>query len=744
MKAHLLKALFLLSILFTGIHSTKAQCTDDASKLYFMTTFAEWSFPNHPICTSDSLKFRIALDIFEGLKSGSFEIRLNDITQITHVINFNLIDFTFDTIISLSIKGYSKPYDLKVINYYGCDSDTSHRVFGGGKGVDYFDLDLKSNLCLNEDFLMKKKGVERPLSFAVFVNNELKSLKEDTIQEVSWYPKWYSLSEPFEKGDSIRFVVDEGGIGCPTYYEKLFVFDKYRVLESPKISLSGDQPSTVGKGQVVNFTISLKDTLSTDKIYWQTGAFSKEYQKAFTINSEQIIRAIVVPECGLNDTATAYFDVYTKNVEGVIYNDANGNCVQDAGEEPLPHLLFKVNNQAQHLFTDNSGYYFASLPIGTHSLQFFDRSDYLIDSVCNTNFTINSGASNVQKPIGLQLKKISNVGINGGCTRVRPGMLVTTNVNLYNVGAFDEDAVVKLLPDTLLTLRSTSPEYDYMLGDTLVWEMSLMKNEFKKIILNFDVRLDLSIVNRSIHIYANIYTPNDAVLDNNERFISARITNSFDPNDKYLLPGEVFDSLSQKLTYRVRFQNTGTDTAFNIVVRDTMPAGLDLSTFELGAASHPFDFFIEDQNVLYWKFMNIQLPDSTIDEAGSHGYFYFTIEPSKNLALYDTVFNEADIYFDFNPPVITNNSMARYGEKVAVHLEPSIKVERIHLYPNPVVQQIRLEGNSVGGYDIIDAKGRMVQSGVAADNVIKVDQLPSGIYFLQLHDADRSIQFLKQ
>ena len=730
MKAHLLKALFLLSILFTGIHSTKAQCTEEV----YTPVFDE---EQHPSYCDDTLLFitvRPPFGVQQNKLPDSLLVIVNDVEYVFQYESNTWLWMSFPITLDM-------PIHVSLVNYRKCAiSDTTKRVFNSDVAINYYGIGFEDNNICKQ----KVAQIDYYLSnyFYLSVNGEVKI---DSDLERGEYNSLVKNID-FKLNDEIIFKIDEGGSGCPTIYTDTFTINSFSSSNNPKMEFIGDQPSKVGKGQIVNLTVNLKDTISTDKFYWYSiyEGPSEEYQKEFIINNKQTVQAIIVPKCGLNDTATANFDVYTKNVEGIIYDDANGNCVQDAGEEPLPHLLFKVNNQAQYLSTDNIGYYFASLPIGTHSLQFFDRSDYLIDSVCNTKFTINSGASNVQKPIGLQLKKISNVGINGGCTRVRPGMLVTTNVNLYNVGAFDEDAVVKLLPDTLLTLRSTSPEYDYMLGDTLVWEMSLMKNEFKKIILNFEVRLDLSIVNRNVKIYANIYTPNDAVLDNNERFISARITNSFDPNDKYLLPGEVFDSLSQKLTYRVRFQNTGTDTAFNIVVRDTMPAGLDLSTFELGAASHPFDFFIEDQNVLYWKFMNIQLPDSIIDEAGSHGYFYFTIEPSKNLALYDTVFNEADIYFDFNPPVITNNSMARYGEKVAVHLEPSIKVERIHLYPNPVVQQIRLEGNSVGGYDIIDAKGRMVQSGVAADNVIKVDQLPSGIYFLQLHDADRSIQFLKQ
>ena len=34
--------------------------------------------------------------------------------------------------------------------------------------------------------------------------------------------------------------------------------------------------------------------------------------------------------------------------------------------------------------------------------------------------------------------------------------------------------------------------------------------------------------------------------------------------------------------YKIRFQNTGTDTAFVVIIRDTIDAGLDLTTPRTG------------------------------------------------------------------------------------------------------------------------------------------------------------------
>jgi len=75
------------------------------------------------------------------------------------------------------------------------------------------------------------------------------------------------------------------------------------------------------------------------------------------------------------------------------------------------------------------------------------------------------------------------------------------------------------------------------------------------------------------------------------------------------------------LTYKIRFQNTGTDTAFNIVVLDTLSDLLDVSTFVPLVSSHPYALEIVDSNVLKYSFENIMLPDSNINEPGSHGLF---------------------------------------------------------------------------------------------------------------------------
>ncbi|MCH8330505.1 MAG: hypothetical protein IH946_03850, partial [Bacteroidetes bacterium] len=104
----------------------------------------------------------------------------------------------------------------------------------------------------------------------------------------------------------------------------------------------------------------------------------------------------------------------------------------------------------------------------------------------------------------------------------------------------------------------------------------------------------------------------------------------------------------------VNFQNTGTDTAFLVVIRDTLSQYVDPGTVVSGASSHPYDFRIYGQGILEWKFWNIDLPDSNTNEVLSHGFVKFKVSQQLNNPLGTLIKNHVGIWFDFNAPIQTN------------------------------------------------------------------------------------------
>ena len=144
------------------------------------------------------------------------------------------------------------------------------------------------------------------------------------------------------------------------------------------------------------------------------------------------------------------------------------------------------------------------------------------------------------------------------------------------------------------------------------------------------------------------------------------VLGSFDPNDKTGFPtglGEAHTIYpNQGLQYLIRFQNTGNDTAFKVVVRDTLDIDLNIFSVVTGAASHPYTFRIYGQRILEWTFDDILLPDSNVNEPASNGFITFQVGQNVDLINGTQITNEADIYFDFNDPVVTNQTLHTINE----------------------------------------------------------------------------------
>jgi len=159
--------------------------------------------------------------------------------------------------------------------------------------------------------------------------------------------------------------------------------------------------------------------------------------------------------------------------------------------------------------------------------------------------------------------------------------------------------------------------------------------------------------------YLAVVTPsdNDETAFDNIFILPQTVIGSFDPNDKQCIEGSKLDisKIGDYLHYQIRFQNEGTDTAFNIVVADTLSTNLDWSTFEYIGSSHTADVKLTN-NKLEFFYPNINLPYKAIDEPGSNGWVAFKIKPKPSVVIGDSLNNRAAIYFDFNLPVITNTA----------------------------------------------------------------------------------------
>jgi uncharacterized repeat protein (TIGR01451 family) len=146
---------------------------------------------------------------------------------------------------------------------------------------------------------------------------------------------------------------------------------------------------------------------------------------------------------------------------------------------------------------------------------------------------------------------------------------------------------------------------------------------------------------------------------------------SYDPNDKQVTPtgtgllGAIDSNSSLPMTYTIRFQNTGNDTAINVVIRDTLSSNLDIPSISTTANTHAYTFQVLKGGVAEWTFSNIMLVDSATNEPLSKGSISYTINQKPNLAYGTQIKNKALIYFDFNAPIITNTVLNTIKTSVA-------------------------------------------------------------------------------
>lgn len=245
-------------------------------------------------------------------------------------------------------------------------------------------------------------------------------------------------------------------------------------------------------------------------------------------------------------------------------------------------------------------------------------------------------------------------------TTLRKGFNSTFKLNALNQGCTSASGKIKLVLNSLVTYISAIPTPTIVSGDTLIWNVSNLVYggaSFQPVVT---IKTSTSAVTGQQLCFPVIITSTvaDSNPDNNEKKYCFTVFNSYDPNDKQVYPigacNQHYITNDQLLTYTLRFQNTGNSSAINIIVSDTISAGLDLSTARIISHSHPVVTEVVNNNILKFHFDNIQLPSATANESASQGYVVFEISPISNTSTDILINNKVNIYFDYNDPITTN------------------------------------------------------------------------------------------
>ena len=347
-------------------------------------------------------------------------------------------------------------------------------------------------------------------------------------------------------------------------------------------------------------------------------------------------------------------------LRGSVFKDFDQDAQLDLTDQKVPYQLVRTDANDILVWTNSAGDYDLPADTGTWNVWTNHPGIY---QVTNDPDTLNATLS-VLEPIeegldfGMAPAQQDSSGFLSMTTSgpLRCNTTVDLWIHMQNTGTFiPEDIVVDLYVHPDLTVNILSETPDSIVGDHYYWHVDSL-GWFQQWGLWLNVTTGPVGSMSTVTTTVTYFDPQIIFTET----LGGPVGCAFDPNDKLVTPegyGEfgAVDIDTDWLTYTVRFQNTGTDTAFTVVLIDTLDADLDWASMQIVAASHALtQIQVDSDGVATFRFQRILLPDSVVDEPASHGFLKYRIAPLDGASDGTTITNSAAIYFDLNAPVLTN------------------------------------------------------------------------------------------
>lgn len=495
----------------------------------------------------------------------------------------------------------------------------------------------------------------------------------------------------------------------------------------------------------------------------------------YTRNINKIVSGTDTCFVTFHDTCAVTDPCAFSNISGKVYVDNNDNCIYDAGDSTLNFtwILGSSYVAGGPVFPQWDNVSFAGLT-GAYSINILQSwmtnctvvlppwYDFIFPvSSCFSgpyNFTTLPQA-NIDFP--LQCTHMVDVECWAGTpANARPARPFFLHPYVSNTGCSPISGQLTLVKDSRViydALLSTNPP-TIIIGDTLVWDYSNLSNISNGAYWNnFMSSIHLTpntTVNIGDTLCFRIFTgvpATDINPANNDYTICLPVVNSYDPNIKEVSPtgvgptGEIGAS-TPELEYTIHFQNTGTAFAYDVSVIDTLSPNVDAASLKILGTSHTMLPEWIAPGVVKFKFANIFLADSFSNEPASHGYVRFKVKMHSGLTPGTQIKNKGYIYFDTNPPVITNEALNTIIHTVSV---PAVATPvDVKIYPNPATENIFVENLQNGQLSILSINGAVVLNQNIANNKTEIDisRLPAGVYILKTvcKDGASTRKFVKE
>lgn len=437
------------------------------------------------------------------------------------------------------------------------------------------------------------------------------------------------------------------------------------------------------------------------------------------------------------------------DISGMVYYDMNDNGIKDIDE--VGKFLNPILSDPEGVFsvTGPTGFYYSSvagLDDGVYEI-YPDLDDYWRISSDSLVYTLNIDVDYEQRDsldFGIYPDTIFyeiDADLIGGYPRCND--TINYYINIRNIGTTIASGFVHLELDDSLYYVSADILPDSIVGQNLYWTYNeLFFDEHELITVNIgtpDGEEDT--VSSSLLVTVDSA---DVEMFSSTQVLEQVITCAYDPNDKTPEPfgiGE-FGYISpetESIEYLIRFQNTGTDTAINVVIKDQLDENLDWYSMSILSYSHDIQVEMDIDGEVSFIFNDIMLPDSNVNNLASQGFVKYKIDLIPGLPLETSIFNTANIYFDLNPAVITNTTIN------TLHIDDSsidelMDKQQLLVYPNPFSESTTvyfgkdLNNHSIQIVDLLGSQVYVNNNVNGSQLEIEAGELKQGMYILLLFD----------
>ena len=473
-----------------------------------------------------------------------------------------------------------------------------------------------------------------------------------------------------------------------------------------------------------------------------------EINQIINTNNSYGYNATINSYCSFTPGGTFY------TIQGNTKYDSNNNgCDINDVNKPFQKFTITGATNTGSIIANNSGNYSISVSSGSHTIvPIVENPAYF--TISPTSFTANFPFQT--SPLSQNFCITANGTHNDleviiiPVNLARPGFEAKYRIVYKNKGTTAQSGTLNFnFNDNLMNLLiSTTPPNSQSTG-VLNWNFTnLQPFETREITLTFTLNTPTQTPPLSggdiLNYTSQVTGATDETPSDNLFTLNQLVVNSYDPNDKTCLEGTsiTHSKVGDFVHYMIRFENTGTANAQNIVVTDE----IDLSKYEISTlaplhSSHAFVTKVTGNKVEF-IFQDIQLP---FDDANNDGYVTFKIKTKSTLNIGESFSNLAKIYFDYNHPIITNNYTTTV-QNILSTAENSIEKNSMSIYPNPVKDILNIKSkNEISKAEIYDSAGRIILSAKVNGNAINVSELSKGSYIIKIFVKDQYeiLKFIK-